>query len=62
MTSSIVEKIEEANAKLKEVGEKLKAYKSALGQAASVFEELASSCALVIAQPYIEVDTRDIDG
>jgi hypothetical protein len=62
MTDDIKEKMERANKSVADMSLKLKAYKESLGLAASSFEELASACAAVISQPYIEVDTRDIDG
>lgn len=62
MTQDMAARIEEANTKLKGVGEAFNRYRTALGEAASAFESLASACEAVISQPYIEVDTRDIDG
>lgn len=62
MTNEIKDKMERANKAVEEMSAKLRAYIASLGQAASSFEALASACAAVISQPYIEVDTRDIDG
>lgn len=62
MTGNIAEKITKANESMKNLEGKLKQYIVAIGVTAQAFEELATACAEVISQPYIEVDTRDIDG
>lgn len=62
MTKDIAEKISNANKKVREVGESLAAYRAALSSARIAFEELAQSCAVVISQPYIEIDTSQMEG
>lgn len=62
MTGNIADKLNKASKSIGNLEVKLGEYRKALGSAAEAFEELATACAEVIAQPYIEVDTRDIDG
>jgi hypothetical protein len=62
MNKDVADKITAANERMGEVSRSLRVYLDSLGNARRAFEELASSCAAVISQPFIEVDTRDIDG
>jgi hypothetical protein len=62
VNKDVFDKLNIATKSVKEVREQYARYLSSLDLAASAFEELASACIVVISKPYIEVDTRDIDG
>lgn len=61
MTEDVLNKARLANEKFQDVGVKLKAYREALSEATKAYDDLANALAVIISQPYIEVDTRNLE-